>query len=72
MAAGRRYGSRTAPHFSRPGRTKVYRGSRSRVQRLKWRDHTPLEFWILVALVALMLLLGIPWLIEHPIHDTHQ
>jgi Tfp pilus assembly protein FimT len=42
------------------------------VQRLKWRDHTPLEFWILVALVALMLLLGIPWLIEHPIHDSHQ
>jgi hypothetical protein len=60
------------PHINgtRPG--KVYRGSRKRIQRIKWRENTSVEFWILVILLLFMLLVAIPWLIKHPIEHHHE
>jgi type II secretory pathway component PulM len=59
-------------HLGRPGAGKVYRGSRKRLRRLKWREHTPAEFWILVVIVIVMLLVVIPWLINHPPAEHHH
>lgn len=63
MPAARHYGHSAGPH---PGVGKAYRGSRKRVRRIKWWENTSVEFWILVALLLLMLFVGVPWLIRHP------
>jgi uncharacterized iron-regulated membrane protein len=55
----------------RAGAGSVYRGSRKRVRRLKWQEHTSVEFWIFVILMLIMLFVGIPWLIRHP-PETHH
>jgi hypothetical protein len=54
------------PHPSHGRPEKTYRGSKRRLKRIRWRDNTPLEFWIFVVLMLLMLFVGIPWLLTHP------
>jgi hypothetical protein len=66
-----------AHHFGsgigrRVGAGKVHRGSRKRVQRIKWRENTSVEVWIFIVLILLTLILGIPWLIKHPPDDHHH
>lgn len=63
--------SGSGPHLSRPGAGHVYRGSRKRLRRIKWHEHTSVEFWIFVVLMLLMLFGGIPWMIRHPPEHRH-
>jgi hypothetical protein len=60
MPSARQNPARSGPHLSRPGAAKVYRGSRKRLRGIKWHEHTPVAFWIFVALVIMMLFLLIP------------
>jgi hypothetical protein len=39
-----------------PGKT--YRGSRKRLRRIKWRDHTPAGLWIFLMIILLVLFVG--------------
>jgi type II secretory pathway component PulM len=54
----------------RPG--KNYRGSKKRVDRIKWRDNTPRGFWILIVLTLFLLFAGISWLVTHPPDDHYS
>jgi hypothetical protein len=72
MSPARRHYVDDAPHLSRPGAGKVFRGSRKRLRRMKWYEHTSVEFWIFVVLTLLMLFGGIPWMIRHPPRQAHQ
>lgn len=54
---------------ARPGR--VYRGSRKRVRRIRFRDNWAVELWILVAVILFTLCVVVPWLVRHPPSD-HQ
>jgi hypothetical protein len=51
---------------------KAYRGSCKRIRRIKWREQTSVEFWVFVVLVALMLIVGVPWLVWHPMEHQHH
>jgi hypothetical protein len=59
-------------HRFRPNAGKVYRGSRRRLRRIKWRENMSVELWIFVAFVVFLLIFGIPWLVEHPPRHQHQ
>ena len=53
------------------------RGSRKRLNRIRLRGNWSIELWIFVAIMAFMLIVGVPWLIRHPMvdpdaHHTHQ
>jgi hypothetical protein len=53
------------------------RGSQKRLNRIRLRGNWSLELWIFVAIMAFMLIVGMPWLIRHPMVDrdaphTHQ
>lgn len=72
MPATRHYASDTGPYARRGRSGKVYHGSRKRVRQIKWRDSTPLGFWMFVILMLLLLLVGIPWLIQHPAEEHHR
>jgi hypothetical protein len=72
MPAGRHHVYGEGPHGARPGAGKLYRGSRKRVRRIKWRENTSVEFWIFVVLIVFMLLVGVPWLIKHPPADHYH
>lgn len=69
MPAVPHYGSGSGP---RAGASKVYRGSRKRVRRIKWWENTSVEFWVFVVLILVMLFVGVPWLIKHPPDDHHH
>jgi hypothetical protein len=69
MPAARHNGHPSGAHA---GAGKAYRGSRKRVRRIKWRDNTSVEFWILVVLMLFMMFVGVPWLFKHPPADHHQ
>jgi uncharacterized iron-regulated membrane protein len=73
MPLVRHHDAGKGPHDDRHGAGRVYRGSRKRIRRIKWRDNTSIEFWILVLLMLLLLFVGIPWMIRHPPadHDDH-
>jgi uncharacterized iron-regulated membrane protein len=68
MPAAHHFGSGSGP---RAGAGKVYRGSRKRVRRIKWRENTTVEFWICILFVLIMLFVGIPWLMRHPPEAHH-
>ena len=63
------HASATGPHSSGPGSGKVYRGSRKRLNRIKWQENTSLELWIFVVVVLFILFVAVPWIIEHPPSD---
>jgi hypothetical protein len=48
------------------------RGSRKRLRRIRLRGNWSIEFWVIVAIIVFMLLVGLPWLIRHPIVDDHH
>jgi hypothetical protein len=41
---------------------KIYRGSRRRVRRIGFRDSWSWEIWLVVAWVAFLMLVVIPWM----------
>jgi len=53
---------RSAADGLRPGRW--YRGSRRRLRQIRLRDNWPIELWLLVAWVAFLLLVVVPWMIH--------
>ena len=72
MASARRLIVGHGPHLRRAGAGKIYRGSRRRLRRIKWHEHTPAEFWIFVVLVIVMLIVLIPWLTKHPPPESYH
>ena len=46
----------------RPGRW--YRGSRQRLRRIRLRDNWSLELWLLIAWVAFLLFVVVPWMVR--------
>jgi hypothetical protein len=49
----------------------MYRGSRKRLRRMRWRQNMPVEFWILVAVLLAALFIIVPWIIRHPSAHHH-
>ena len=45
---------------------KTYRGSRRRLKRIRLRDHGSWELWALLAWLAFLLFVVVPWMIRHP------
>jgi hypothetical protein len=64
-------GRTEGPHTSRPGYRQLDRGSRRRLRRLKWREHTPTEFWIMVAVVLVIFLIAVQAIIRYPPSHVH-
>ncbi len=54
------------------GGTRVFRGSKKRVARIRMRDHFSIAFWCFVVVMALFFLVGFPWLLKHPGHHIHE
>jgi hypothetical protein len=44
---------------------KVFRGSARRIRRIRMRGNNSLQFWLLVAWFAFLILVVIPWMIRH-------
>jgi hypothetical protein len=44
---------------------KTYRGSRRRIERIKWRGNGSLEIGFFVAWVVFLVLVVLPWMIRH-------
>jgi hypothetical protein len=63
--------SDSGPQASGPRPGRVYRGSRKRVRRIRFRDNWAVELWILVAVLLFVLFVVVPWLVRHPPLD-HQ
>jgi hypothetical protein len=61
--------SGAGPDLGMPGRAKVYRGSRKRLRRIKWYEHTPVEVWILVVLLLVVLCVVISTMIHQLPHS---
>jgi hypothetical protein len=72
MRTVRYYPTGGGPRRGTQRRGKLYRGSRHRIRRLKWHEHTSIEFWVVVAFILFVLFFGIPWLIKHPIDLHHR
>jgi hypothetical protein len=51
------------PRSHRPSFTP--RGSRRRLKRIKVRGNSSLELWLLIAWVAFLLVIVLPWLLRH-------
>jgi hypothetical protein len=64
MAGGR--GGRAALHFGRPGVGRAYRGSPKRIRRIRWQEHTPREFVVLIVVGVAIVVALISWLVTHP------
>jgi type II secretory pathway component PulM len=64
MAGGR--GGRAALHFGRPGVERAYRGSPKRIRRIRWQEHTPREFVVLIVVGVAIVVALISWLVTHP------
>jgi hypothetical protein len=45
------------------------RGSRKRLERIKFAENTSVGFWVFVALMIFMLFVVLPWLTNHPLPD---
>ena len=72
MTGGRQHLSHSGPHLGRPGAGKTYRGSRKRLRRIKWYEHTPVEFRIYLLRLLVVLLIVIAWLIKYPPLEHHH
>jgi len=72
MASARRFTVGRGPQLGRAGAGKIYRGSRTRLRRIKWYQHTPTEFWIFVVLMIVILIALFLWLTNHPPPEAHQ
>jgi heme/copper-type cytochrome/quinol oxidase subunit 2 len=71
MAARRGFAAGDGRCASLARQPKVYRGSRKRIRRIRWRENTTFEFWVFVVAILLMLILGVLSLINHS-NDRHH
>jgi len=53
-------------HFGRPGVGRAYRGSPKRIRRIRWQEHTPREFVVLIVVGVAIVVALISWLVTHP------
>lgn len=60
--SGGRSSSQGGPHLNRTRVRQFYRGSAKRVQRLKWREHTPPFVVALMAVLSAIVLAVVAWL----------
>jgi hypothetical protein len=60
------------PHTGRPGAEKVYRGSRRRLTRIRWQDHTSTDFLLFVVLALLTIFFSLVWVANHPSPDSPE
>ena len=58
-------------HLSRPHGAKMYRGSKKRVARIKWRGNSSPEFWAFLLLIVVLLTIVVPWMMKHS-EDSHD
>jgi len=56
------------PHTHRRQSGKIYRGSRKRVERIRWRGNNSPEMWIFVILLVFLLTVVVPWMMNHTGH----
>jgi len=62
---------RHGPHTYRPHSELVFRGSRKRVARIKWRGNSSPELWLFLILIVVLLVVVIPWMMNHSA-EWHQ
>jgi hypothetical protein len=60
----------SGPQSIRSGAQKVYRGSRTRVGRIRLRDNTPAGVLVLGIVLLVVVIAMIVWMVEHP--DMHH
>ncbi len=47
------------------------RGSRKRVQKIRWRRNMSVEFWIFIVGILMIVFLLVPWLMTRPAPPHH-
>jgi hypothetical protein len=62
MGGGRASSSRGGPQLNRTRVRQSYRGSYKRIQRIKWREHTPPFVVALMAVLSAIVLAVVAWL----------
>jgi hypothetical protein len=60
----------SGPQSIRPGAHKVYRGSRSRIRRIKLRENTPPGVLLLGIVLLIVVVATVVWMLQHP--DMHH
>jgi hypothetical protein len=55
----------------RSGVPEMERGSRKRLNRIKWQPHTPMHFRVFVFVLLLTLIALGTWLLNHPPEPNH-
>jgi hypothetical protein len=63
---------RRGSHLKRPHGQLVFRGSRKRIARIKWRGNSSHEFWIFLVLLVLLVVVVIPWMMKQSAELPHQ
>jgi hypothetical protein len=63
---------RHGPHTYRPHSELVFRGSRKRVGRIKWRGNSSPELWLFLILILVLLVVVIPWMMSHSAEWHHH
>ncbi len=62
--------SASGPQSIRPGAQKVYRGSRSRIRKIRLRDNTPPGLLLLGIVLLIVVIAMVVWQLQHP--DMHH
>ena len=52
--------------------SKIYLGSKKRVQRITLRGNWPAEMWIVVVVLLFTLLIIVPWMVRHAPPAQHS
>jgi hypothetical protein len=60
----------SGPPSSRSGAQKVYRGSRTRIRRIRLRENTPPSVLVLGMVLLIVVIAMVVWMVQHP--DMHH
>jgi hypothetical protein len=61
----------SGPQSIRSGAHKVYRGSRTRIRRIRLRDNTPAGVLVLGIVLLVVVIAMIVWMVQHPEMHHH-
>jgi hypothetical protein len=61
----------SGPQSIRSGAQRVYRGSRTRIRRIRLRDHTPPGVLVLGIVLLVVVIAMIVWMVQHPEMHHH-
>jgi hypothetical protein len=61
----------SGPQSIRSGAQKVHRGSRTRIRRIRLRDHTPAGVLVLGIVLLVVVIAMIVWMVQHPEMHHH-